>query len=55
MGLGTIWWVWVGVFITFLHSRRSALRNWLFQVSQDGHDWITLATHDNDTTLGDPG
>lgn len=44
---------------TLRHSRgyggRSAMRNWEFQVSKDGHDWITLRTHENDTTLGDPG
>lgn len=44
---------------TLRHSRgygaRSALRNWEFQVSKDGHDWVTIRTHKNDTTLGDPG
>ena len=34
---------------------RSALRNWLFQVSKDGHNWLTIQTHENDTSLGEPG
>ena len=44
---------------TLRHSRgygsRSALRNWLLQVSKDGHDWLTLHTHENDSRLGEPG
>ena len=43
---------------TLRHSRgygRSALRNWSFQVSKDGKDWITLRTHTNDTSLNEPG
>ena len=51
-------WVWPTAY-TLRHSRgygtRSAMRNWEFQVSKDGHDWLTLHTHENDTTLGDPG
>lgn len=33
---------------TLRHARgygRSALRNWLFQVSKDGVNWTTLSTH----------
>lgn len=41
------------------HSRgygsRSALRNWQFQVSKDGHDWTTIHTHENDMSLCEPG
>ena len=43
---------------TLRHSRgygRSALRNWSFQVSKDGKDWLTLRTHTNDTSLNEPG
>ena len=44
---------------TLRHARgygsRSSLRNWIFQVSKDGHDWITIRTHSNDTSLGEPG
>lgn len=43
---------------TLRHARgygRSALRNWQFQVSKDGQNWITLFDHKNDTTLNDPG
>jgi E3 ubiquitin-protein ligase HECTD1 len=44
---------------TLRHSRgygsRSALRNWQFQVSKDGHEWITVHTHENDTSLCEPG
>uniref|UniRef100_H2XKE2 E3 ubiquitin-protein ligase n=1 Tax=Ciona intestinalis TaxID=7719 RepID=H2XKE2_CIOIN len=40
------------------HSRgysRSALRNWLFQASNDGKNWTTLVTHTNDKSLNQPG
>lgn len=40
------------------HSRgygRSALRNWFFQVSNDGTTWTTLKTHENDESLQEPG
>lgn len=40
------------------HARgygRSALRNWLFQVSKDGVNWITLLAHTNDCGLNEPG
>ena len=51
-------WVYPTAY-TLRHSRgygsRSALRNWLFQVSKDGHDWLTVHTHENDTSLGEPG
>ena len=51
-------WVWPTSY-TLRHSRgygsRAALRHWLFQVSKDGHDWMTLHTHTNDTSLGEPG
>ena len=44
---------------TLRHSRgygsRSAMRHWEFQVSKDGHEWLTLRTHEGDTTLEDPG
>ncbi|XP_031338883.1 E3 ubiquitin-protein ligase HECTD1 isoform X7 [Photinus pyralis] len=43
---------------TLRHARgygRSALRNWLFQMSRDGVTWITLLTHTDDTSLNDPG
>jgi len=43
---------------TLRHSRgygKSALRNWLFQVSKDGVDWLTLKEHVNDTALNEPG
>ena len=44
---------------TLRHARgygsRSSLRNWIFQVSKDGHDWITIRTHTNDASLGEPG
>jgi len=44
---------------TLRHARgygsRSALRNWLFQVSKDGHNWLTVHAHENDTSLGEPG
>uniref|UniRef100_UPI00358EFCC3 LOW QUALITY PROTEIN: E3 ubiquitin-protein ligase HECTD1-like n=1 Tax=Myxine glutinosa TaxID=7769 RepID=UPI00358EFCC3 len=35
--------------------RYSALRNWLFQVSKDGHSWLTLCTHTDDDSLDEPG
>lgn len=34
---------------------RSALRNWLFQVSKDGKTWTTLYTHTDDNSLNEPG
>lgn len=41
---------------TFLHlHNRSALRNWLFQVSKDGKNWTTLYTHTDDNSLNEPG
>ena len=43
---------------TLRHARgygRSALRNWLFQVSKDGTTWTTLYSHIDDCSLNDPG
>uniref|UniRef100_A0A1B6DIC7 E3 ubiquitin-protein ligase n=1 Tax=Clastoptera arizonana TaxID=38151 RepID=A0A1B6DIC7_9HEMI len=43
---------------TLRHARgygRSALRNWLFQVSKDGVNWITLYIHADDCSLNEPG
>lgn len=43
---------------TLRHARgygRSALRNWLFQVSKDGLKWITLYDHKDDCSLNEPG
>ena len=43
---------------TLRHARgygRSALRNWLFQVSKDGINWTTLCNHVDDQSLNDPG
>ncbi|XP_068683255.1 E3 ubiquitin-protein ligase HECTD1-like isoform X4 [Montipora foliosa] len=43
---------------TLRHARgygRSALRNWLFQVSKDGKNWTTLYTHTDDNSLNEPG
>lgn len=43
---------------TLRHARgygRSALRNWMFQMSRDGVTWTTLYTHTDDTSLNDPG
>ncbi|XP_014675759.1 PREDICTED: E3 ubiquitin-protein ligase HECTD1-like, partial [Priapulus caudatus] len=43
---------------TLRHARgygRSALRNWLFQVSKDGQTWTTLYTHADDCSLNEPG
>ncbi|XP_012253549.2 E3 ubiquitin-protein ligase Ufd4 isoform X9 [Athalia rosae] len=40
------------------HARgygRSALRNWMFQVSKDGINWTTLYTHVDDCSLNEPG
>lgn len=34
---------------------RSALRNWVFQVSKDGQNWTTLYTHVDDCSLNEPG
>ncbi|CAM1299094.1 HECTD1 (predicted) [Pycnogonum litorale] len=43
---------------TLRHARgygRSALRNWLFQVSKDGINWTTLYSHIDDCSLNEPG
>jgi E3 ubiquitin-protein ligase HECTD1 len=43
---------------TLRHARgygRSALRTWQFQVSKDGLNWVTLADHEDDQTLNEPG
>ncbi|XP_034255114.1 E3 ubiquitin-protein ligase HECTD1 isoform X1 [Thrips palmi] len=43
---------------TLRHARgygRSALRNWLFQVSKDGVTWTTLLAHIDDCSLNEPG
>ncbi|XDV43316.1 hypothetical protein PO909_011814 [Leuciscus waleckii] len=43
---------------TLRHARgygRSALRNWVFQVSKDGQNWMTLYTHVDDSSLNEPG
>ncbi|KAH7941678.1 hypothetical protein HPB49_016069 [Dermacentor silvarum] len=43
---------------TLRHARgygRSALRNWLFQVSKDGSTWTTLWSHTDDCSLNEPG
>lgn len=43
---------------TLRHARgygRSALRNWLFQMSKDGVTWTTLLTHTDDKSLAEPG
>lgn len=43
---------------TLRHARgygRSALRNWLFQMSKDGFNWTTLVTHSDDKNLSEPG
>ncbi|KAG7328094.1 hypothetical protein KOW79_008038 [Hemibagrus wyckioides] len=43
---------------TLRHARgygRSALRNWVFQVSKDGQTWMTLYTHVDDGSLNEPG
>nr|XP_033808049.1 E3 ubiquitin-protein ligase HECTD1 isoform X7 [Geotrypetes seraphini] len=43
---------------TLRHARgygRSALRNWVFQVSKDGQNWTTLYTHADDCSLNEPG
>eukprot|EP00080_Pristionchus_pacificus_P012573 PDM72593.1 hecd-1 [Pristionchus pacificus] len=43
---------------TLRHSRgysRSALRNWLFQGSNDNKTWDVLSYHKNDTALTEPG
>ena len=42
-------------FITIFCVYRSALRNWLFQVSKDGKNWTTLYTHTDDNSLNEPG
>uniref|UniRef100_A0A182K5I5 E3 ubiquitin-protein ligase n=1 Tax=Anopheles christyi TaxID=43041 RepID=A0A182K5I5_9DIPT len=53
----------LGIFIiptayTLRHARgygRSALRNWMFQMSKDGVNWVTLLTHTDDKSLAEPG
>uniref|UniRef100_A0A182NEF2 E3 ubiquitin-protein ligase n=1 Tax=Anopheles dirus TaxID=7168 RepID=A0A182NEF2_9DIPT len=43
---------------TLRHARgygRSALRNWLFQMSKDAVNWVTLLTHTDDKSLAEPG
>ncbi|XP_006006427.1 E3 ubiquitin-protein ligase HECTD1 isoform X5 [Latimeria chalumnae] len=43
---------------TLRHARgygRSALRNWVFQVSKDGQNWTTMYTHVDDCSLNEPG
>ncbi|EAT40581.1 AAEL007705-PA [Aedes aegypti] len=53
----------LGMFIiptayTLRHARgygRSALRNWMFQMSKDGINWATMLTHSDDKSLAEPG
>uniref|UniRef100_A0A182VUY9 E3 ubiquitin-protein ligase n=1 Tax=Anopheles minimus TaxID=112268 RepID=A0A182VUY9_9DIPT len=53
----------LGIFIiptayTLRHARgygRSALRNWMFQMSKDGVNWVTMLTHTDDKSLAEPG
>uniref|UniRef100_A0A1Q3G3F2 E3 ubiquitin-protein ligase n=2 Tax=Culex tarsalis TaxID=7177 RepID=A0A1Q3G3F2_CULTA len=53
----------LGMFIiptayTLRHARgygRSALRNWMFQMSKDGVNWVTMLTHTDDKSLAEPG
>lgn len=43
---------------TLRHARgygRSALRNWILQMSKDGVTWTTLMTHSDDKNLSEPG
>ncbi|UYV64246.1 HECTD1 [Cordylochernes scorpioides] len=43
---------------TLRHARgygRSALRNWMFQVSKDGTNWTSLCVHTDDCSLNEPG
>ncbi|XP_065095256.1 E3 ubiquitin-protein ligase Ufd4 isoform X4 [Ochlerotatus camptorhynchus] len=43
---------------TLRHARgygRSALRNWMFQMSKDGVNWVTMLTHSDDKSLAEPG
>ncbi|XP_053697436.1 E3 ubiquitin-protein ligase Ufd4 isoform X2 [Sabethes cyaneus] len=43
---------------TLRHARgygRSALRNWMFQMSKDGLNWVTMLTHTDDKSLAEPG
>ncbi|KAI5638854.1 HECT-domain (ubiquitin-transferase) domain-containing protein [Phthorimaea operculella] len=43
---------------TLRHARgygRSALRNWLFQMSMDGATWNTLLAHNDEQALQEPG
>lgn len=43
---------------TLRHARgygRSALRNWLLQVSKDGLNWTSLYVHTDDLSLNEPG
>ncbi|KAK4336816.1 hypothetical protein RND71_043695 [Anisodus tanguticus] len=42
---------------TLRHSKgyeKSALRNWLFQASKDGEQWVTLGVHKDDQSLNEP-
>lgn len=41
--------------LLFVLLPRSALRNWLFQVSKDGQSWTTLWSHTDDCSLNEPG
>ena len=38
-----------------LFFNRSAIRNWLFQVSKDSENWTTIKTHVDDNSLNEPG
>ncbi|XP_055588609.1 E3 ubiquitin-protein ligase Ufd4 isoform X2 [Uranotaenia lowii] len=43
---------------TLRHARgygRSALRNWMFQMSKDGTNWTTMLIHTDDKSLAEPG
>lgn len=43
---------------TLRHARgygRSALRNWMLQMSKDGINWTTIVTHNDDKSLTEPG
>lgn len=42
-------------FCSYRGYGRSALRNWVFQVSKDGQNWTTLYTHVDDCSLNEPG
>ena len=45
----------VGSNVLHISTFRSALRHWQFQASKDGDNWVTLQSHDDDTSLNDPG